>query len=141
MKIRLVHQINRQDKYTYVVQPDGSDSGAAKRKHSPSKANALPIQLASVSDTESRFKSELYGLLTTICGAGLVTSSWALTFWICAACSLSCALRTSIPICCCATVDFSSAMLACWFSILLCCSSTLLCSLRNSLSIMFHTCS
>jgi hypothetical protein len=44
------------------------------------RANAFPIQLASVPDTQGRFKSEPYGLLTTTCGAGLLTSSWALTF-------------------------------------------------------------
>src|SRR5262249_51242409 len=37
-------------------------------------------------------------------GAGLTISSWALTFWIWAACSLSWAVRVSICFCCCATV-------------------------------------
>src|SRR5437667_2218085 len=30
-----------------------------------------------------------YGLLETTCGAGLRVSSWALTFWICPACSFA----------------------------------------------------
>ena len=46
-------------------------------------------------------------LLATVRGAGLFTSSWALTLWICSACSLSCAVRTSIPFCWRATVDFN----------------------------------
>src|SRR5438128_558132 len=49
---------------------------------------------------------------STICGAGLTISSWALTFWIWAACSLSWAVRVSICLCCCVTV-------ACNFSTLL----------------------
>src|SRR5438034_4172999 len=36
-----------------------------------------------------RSTSQLYGLFATTCGADLLTSIWALTFWICAACSLS----------------------------------------------------
>src|SRR5262249_62031406 len=55
-------------------------------------------------------------------------------FWICAACSLSCAVS-------CPTVNFSSAIAARWFSILLCCSSTFLCSLRHSFSNIEPTCS
>ena len=35
---------------------------------------------------------------------GLAVSSWALTFWICAACSFSWVVRTFICFCCCATV-------------------------------------
>jgi hypothetical protein len=38
--------------------------------------------------------------LFTACGAGLLASSCALTFWICAACFLSCAVRTLICFCC-----------------------------------------
>src|SRR5216110_533767 len=78
-----------------------------------------PFQFALVLDTQGGSTSQLYGLFATTCGAGLFTSSWALTFWICAACSLSWAVRTL-------TVVFSSAMAACWFSILLCCCSTFL---------------
>src|SRR5438552_8557290 len=91
-----------------------------------------PFQFALVLDTQGGSTSQLYGLFATTCGAGLFTSSWALTFWICAACSLSWAVRVSIPFCCCATVDFNSVMLAC-------CSSTFLCSLRNSLSSITFT--
>jgi hypothetical protein len=35
--------------------------------------------------------------LLTTCGAGLLTSSWALTFWICGACSFTVAARAVIP--------------------------------------------
>src|SRR5207244_1430383 len=51
---------------------------------------------------------------STICGAGLTISSWALTFWIWAACSLSWAVRVSICLCCCATVacNFSTFLLS-----------------------------
>ena len=35
------------------------------------RANAFPIQLASVPDTQGRSKSELYGLFATTCGAAL----------------------------------------------------------------------
>src|SRR6266480_7830375 len=79
-----------------------------------------PFQFALVLDTQGGSTSQLYGLFATTCGAGLFTSSWALTFWICAACSLSCATMVCISL-------FSWLMLAC-------CSSTFLCSLRNSLS-------
>src|SRR5439155_3569931 len=41
-----------------------------------------PFQIASVLGTRGVSTSQLYGLLTTTCGAGLFTSSWALTFWI-----------------------------------------------------------
>ena len=47
-------------------------------------------------------------------GVGLFILIWAVTFWICAACSLSCAVKTSIPFCCPATVDFNSVIVACW---------------------------
>src|SRR5947199_193028 len=53
---------------------------------------------------------QLYGLFRAVWGAGLFSSSpprdglaaasCALTLWICAACSLSCAVRTSIAFCC-----------------------------------------
>ena len=43
--------------------------------------------------------NRLYGLLTT-CDAGLLTSTSALTFWICAACCSSRAVRPSICFCC-----------------------------------------
>src|SRR5581483_2734608 len=68
-----------------------------------------------------------YGLFATTCGAVFWTSSCALTFWICAACSFNCAVNTSMPFCCCATV--------------FCNCSTLLCSLRNSFSNIALTCS
>src|SRR6266699_2031136 len=55
-----------------------------------------------------------YLLLTATCVAGLRTSSCALTCWICAACSFTIAARRS-------TVPSNSA--------------TLVCALRNSLSI------
>jgi len=74
------------------------------------------LSISPVPNAQRRFKFEAYGLLTTTFGAGLETCSWALTFWICAACSLSCAIKTSIPFCCRATVDFNSEMLACCFS-------------------------
>src|SRR4029453_16225988 len=56
-----------------------------------------------------------------------------LNFWICAACSLSWAVRISIPFCW-ATADRNSAIVVSFFSILISCCSTFLCSLRNSLS-------
>jgi hypothetical protein len=52
------------------------------------RTNALSISLALVLTTPGRFKSELYGLLTTIFGAGLFTSSCALTFMSGDCCSL-----------------------------------------------------
>ena len=52
-----------------------------------------------------------YGLFTTTFGAGLLVSSWALTFWICAACSLSWAVRVSICFCCNATVTCNPSTL------------------------------
>jgi hypothetical protein len=77
-------------------------------------ANAFPIPFGARRG-EHRYTLQLYGLFVTTCGAGLLTSSWALTFWICAACSLSWAVkvsacssswavRVSICLCCCATV-------------------------------------
>src|SRR5439155_39106 len=68
-------------------------------------------------------------LARSICGAGFLASSpprdglaaasCALTFWICVACSLRVAAKTSIPFCCCAivawcfvTVDFNWVMVA-----------------------------
>jgi len=52
----------------------------------------------------------LYRLLRVTCGAGpplricpvanLLTSIWALTFWICAACSFSWAVSACISLCC-----------------------------------------
>src|SRR5262249_68874 len=56
-------------------------------------ANTFPIQLASMLNTQSRSTSQLYGLFTTTCGAALLISSCALTFWICAACSFRLAVR------------------------------------------------
>src|SRR6266446_3268510 len=80
-------------------------------------------------------------LLLTICGARSFTSSRALTFWICAACSLTCAVRTPtsflsslIVASCFAALDFSCP-------IVVCCLSTLRCSLRNSLSNIAFTAS
>jgi hypothetical protein len=35
-----------------------------------------------------------YRLFRTVCGASLFNSSWALTFWICTACSFTVATRT-----------------------------------------------
>src|SRR6266404_190797 len=85
---------------------------AEKVKAFATEANAFPIRLG-VFGTQGVLFSESYGLFTTTCGAVFLTSSWALTFWICAACSLSCATIVCISL-------FSSR--------------TLLCSLRNSLS-------
>src|SRR6266581_471465 len=53
-----------------------------------------------------------YGLLRTVRGAGLLISICALTFWICAACSLSCTARASILFSCFATRHLSSAIVA-----------------------------
>ena len=61
-----------------------------------------------------------YGLFSTTCGGRLPTSSWALTFWICAACFF--------------TVTVSAAIS--FFS-----SSTVSCSLRNSFSNIAFTAS
>ena len=44
------------------------------------------------------------GLFTITLGAGLRISSWALTFWICAACSFNWVVSVSICCCCCVTV-------------------------------------
>jgi hypothetical protein len=44
-------------------------------------------KLALVPHRQDRSTSQLYGLSTTTCGAGLLTSSCALTFWIWDACS------------------------------------------------------
>jgi hypothetical protein len=38
---------------------------------------------------------------------GLAAASWALTFWICAACSLRLAVRALISFCCCVLVASS----------------------------------
>jgi hypothetical protein len=58
-------------------------------------ANAFQTRLGA-SHPQGRSTSQLYGLFTTACGAGLLTSSCALTFWICDACSsrraVSCAI-------------------------------------------------
>src|SRR5437879_9007775 len=110
-----------------MLSSDGNGKGVRRGDERLSK-------FALVLDTQGHIKSQLYGLFTTTCGAGLFTSSCALTFWIWAACSLSCAVRISIPFCCWATVDFTSVMLPC-------CSSTFLCSLRNSLSNIGQICS
>ena len=61
--------------------------------------NAFPNSPRCFSHTRL-FISRLYGLFTTTCGADLLISTWALTFWICAACSLNCAVKTSIPFAC-----------------------------------------
>jgi hypothetical protein len=57
---------------------------------------------------------DFYGVFTTTFGAGLLASICALTFWICAACSLSWAVRVSICFCCCVTVtcNFSTLRLS-----------------------------
>ena len=90
----------------------------------------------------------IYSLLATICGARLVTSSWALTFWICDACSFKVAVKICISPCYCANVDFSCAMIASCFdaldfscAIVASCSWILPCSLRNSLSNIAFTAS
>jgi hypothetical protein len=76
------------------------------RRSSEPQRNQGPIASTNPSATRARShrraleKSLLYGLLRTTCGAGLLTSSCALTLWICAACSLSWAVRTSIPFAC-----------------------------------------
>src|SRR5947199_2739822 len=75
-----------------------------------------PFQFALVLDTQGGSTSQLYGLFATTCGAGLFTSSWALTFWICAACSLSWAVNACIPSCCPRTVASNSAILFCCLS-------------------------
>src|SRR6266496_2788437 len=61
----------------------------------------------------------------TVRGAVLLTSSWALTFWICAACSLSWTVRICICLCCweiwsccCAICFCCCAAVACNFSTL-----------------------
>jgi hypothetical protein len=67
---------------------------------------------AIISQYFTRGRLLFYWLFKTTCGAGLLASSCALTFWICAACSLSCAVTASIASCCRAMVDFKSAMVA-----------------------------
>ena len=53
-------------------------------------------KLALVAHIQGRSTSQLYGLFTTTCGAGLLTSSCAFTFWVWDACSsrraVSCAI-------------------------------------------------
>src|SRR5436190_5957727 len=93
-----------------------------------------------------------YSLFTTTRRAGFRNSKWALTFWICAACSFRLAVKASISFRWCATVASSLVMLA--WKLLRCsaiitsssrnlrpCSSTLPCSLRNSLSNIAFTAS
>src|SRR6202011_4219744 len=85
---------------------DRCDKGIRLRSH---VTDANPPRFASNTHVATkplsvRAATGFYRLLTTVRGAGLFSSSWALTFWICAACSLSCAVRVSICFCCCATV-------------------------------------
>ena len=56
----------------------------------------------------------VYYLLATVRGARFLNSILPLTVWICAACSLSWAVRVSICFCCCATVasNFSTLPLS-----------------------------
>ena len=63
----------------------GAENGKGVRRW---PTNAFPNS-PRCSGTQGRTNSQLYGLFATTCGAGLFTSTWALTFWICAACSLS----------------------------------------------------
>jgi len=63
---------------------DAAASPSATRARSPRRT---PAQPGLDRTGEPRQKSLLYGLFATICGAGLLTSSWALTFWIWDACS------------------------------------------------------
>jgi hypothetical protein len=60
-----------------------------------------------------------YGL-TTIGVPGLLVSSWALTFWISAACCLSSPVRTSTAFCCWATVASNFCTSRCSFWNALC---------------------
>jgi len=57
-------------------------------------------------DTQGYFHFAAYCLFATTCGAGLLISSCALTFWICAACSFTIPARR-------ATVPSNSAILFC----------------------------
>src|SRR5262249_54707706 len=84
--------------------------------------NAFPNRLGFTH--EAVLTSQRYGLFTTTCGPGLLISSLALTFWIWAACSSRRAVSCAIV----APKSFFSCV------IVACCSSTFLCSLRNSLS-------
>src|SRR5207244_8180636 len=86
--------------------------GQLMKKAFAARANAFPLRFGACH--KHRYTSQLYGLFVTTCGAGLLTSSWALTFWICAACSFSWAVRVSICFCCCATVasNFSTLPLS-----------------------------
>ena len=72
-------------------------------------ANAFPVRLGAP-HTQGLSTSQLYGLFVTTCGAGLLTSSWALTFWICAACSLSCPLNSATVASNASTLRFSMAL-------------------------------
>src|SRR2546430_17325146 len=65
-----------------MLSSDGKGKGVRRGDERLSK-------FALVLDTQGHIKSQLYGLFTTTCGAGFLTSSCALTFWICAACSFS----------------------------------------------------
>src|SRR4029453_12679125 len=55
------------------------------------------------------------GSLLATCGASSLSSCCALTFWICAACSLSCFVSASICFCCCASRASKSCILLCAF--------------------------
>jgi hypothetical protein len=85
------------------------------------KTNCLPANDANRRERDRQpvwLKS--YRLFNAICGAGLITSSWAFTF---------CRPRASTSIC------------FCWRAIVTCCSSFLRCSFKNSLSNIAFTCS
>src|SRR5437588_3561255 len=82
-----------------MLSSDGKGTGVRRGDERLSK-------FALVLDTQGHIKSQLYGLFTTTCGAGLLTSSCALTFWICADCSLTIPARR-------ATVPSNSAILFC----------------------------
>ena len=93
-----------------------------KTRQVRSLPNAQCTRRCSSSRGLRRF-GELYSLLATVCGAALLSSTRALTFWIFDSCSFSrattvsiCFCCFSICFCCCAIVDFNSAIVACCFS-------------------------
>src|SRR5205823_13141567 len=98
-------------KSRHALKRDGSVAAVYDRR-------SIIRRSQSAATTDSVRGYRTYWLAATTWDADFVTSIRALTFWICAACFFNCAVR---------------------FSICFCCSCTLACCLRNSLSNMALT--
>src|SRR5882724_9087232 len=106
--------------------PLAHDTDKRKQEHDRTEYRFNHSAYPSVPSALSVVQLQLYWLLTTSCDAVLLNSTWSLTFWICAACSLRLAVRASIAFCwsaladcccaifasCSATVDFSRMIAA-----------------------------